>query len=117
MKTFYQLFLFATLLLTSSCASILNSRFQPVAINTKAGDKILVNDEEPKTRDGKYLMRRDLNPKQITIKSEGYRDQNITIMQYKKSGLNAVSWIIAGVTSIVFINNFAQNKGGKKKPI
>ena len=91
------LLLLSVSLLFSSCASILNSRYQKVAINTKRGDEILINGEEARTKKGRYLLKRDLKPKQITIKSDGAKDQNLVVMQYKKSPLYILSWIPFGI--------------------
>jgi S1-C subfamily serine protease len=91
-------FFITALLLLNSCASILNSRYQKITINKEnEKDEILINDEVAETKKGKYLFRRDLSPKQITIRSEGFRDQNMVIMAHKKSPLFILSWIPFGL--------------------
>jgi serine protease Do len=89
--------LVVTSILFSSCASILNGKYQKININKKAGDEILINGEPAQMKKGKYLFGRDLKPKQITIKSDNYKDENIVIMQYKKSPLYIMSWIPFGI--------------------
>ncbi len=81
----------------SSCASILNTRYQKVTINTKKKNEILVDGEKAKKKKGKYLLKRDGKPKQITVKREGFKDENTTLLQYKKSPLHIISWIPFGV--------------------
>lgn len=90
-------FLLALAVLTSSCASILNARYQKVQVDTDPEAKILVNDEEPETKKGRVLVERNRLPKQITVSKEGYRDENYVIMQGKKSGLYALSVIPFGI--------------------
>lgn len=85
-------------LLCSSCASILNGRYQKVYIYDRSqGGEILVNGEAPKKKNGKVLLERDREPKEITVKKDGYIDQHITVMQYKKSPLYILSWVPFGV--------------------
>lgn len=89
--------LIAISVLLSSCASILNGKYQKITINTNQENTILVNGETPKIKKGKYLFKRDRIPKQITVKHKGYKDENITIMQYKLSPLYIMSWIPFGI--------------------
>lgn len=86
------------LCLCTSCATILNSKYQKVVITTDdPNDKILIDGEEPKMKKGKYLVQRDLTPKQITIQSKGQKDDHTVMMQYRKSPLLILSWIPFGV--------------------
>lgn len=92
------LFFIITIFTLSSCATILNSKYQKIAITTKSSsDTILIDGEKPKKKKGKYLVQRDLEPKQVTIKSKGYKDENIVLMQYKKSPFLILSWIPFGI--------------------
>lgn len=84
-------------LLFSSCATILNSRYQKVTINTNKENVILVDGKEPITKDGKYLLERNMKPKQFTVKRKGYKDENFVAMQYHKSPLYILSCIPFGV--------------------
>lgn len=95
-RKFTILFIAATSILLSSCASILNSKYQKVSINTKSSDEVLINGEEPQMKNGEYLLERDLLPKQITIQSDGYKNQHMVLMQYKKSPLHILSWVPFG---------------------
>ena len=82
----------------SSCATIFNPPYQKIVINKESeSDKILINGETPKMKKGKYLVKRDYRPKQITIEAEGYRDKNMIIMPYKISPLFIVSCVPFGV--------------------
>lgn len=87
--------------LTSSCASILNSSFQKVSIDTDENSTVLVDGRKPEMKDGKYLIRRDAISKQITIKKEGYKDFNTAIIQYKKSPYYAVSIVPFSVAFLI----------------
>lgn len=85
----------SVLLLASSCASILNPKYQPVTIRTNKGSEVLINGEAPKSK-GRYtylLNRGDGKPVQITVKEEGYKDKNEVMMQYILSPLYALSWV------------------------
>lgn len=85
------------LILFSSCASFLNGKYQKVIINSN-GDKILVDGKEPDyAPDGRIKVQRDQNPHQITVQKEGYIDENIVIVQTKKSPLYALSIIPFGI--------------------
>jgi len=85
--------LLSIVLMMSSCASILNSKYQPVTIPAKQGDAVLINGETPAKKRERYLLRRDFTPKQVTISHDGHIDDNRVIMQYKKSPLHIMSWI------------------------
>lgn len=86
-----------TALLFSSCATLLNPRYQKITLETKPGETVLINQDTAKIKDGKYLIERDLEPKQITIQSEGNRDVNFVTMQHRKSPLHILSWIPFGI--------------------
>lgn len=84
----------AAIMLFSSCATFLNGKYQKIEIAREIGDDILIDNDKPKmAKNGKYKFHRDLNPKQITVKSEGYKDENLVIMQSKKSPIYFFSWI------------------------
>lgn len=91
MKKIILLILIATL--SSSCASILNGKYQKIAIYKSSNSKVLVNGKKGEVKKGMYLVKRDKLPKQITITRDGYKDENIVIMQYKRSPLYIMSWI------------------------
>ncbi len=85
--------------LLSSCASILNSKFQKVTIKTSENSTVLVDGRVPeRTEDGRYLIRRDAEAKQITVKKEGQKDINTSIIQYKKSPFYIMSVVPFGIT-------------------
>jgi len=81
----------------SSCATILNSKYQKVTINTDVNNKVLINGEDPIIKNGKYLLQRDRKPKEIIVKQDGYKDEYITVMQYKRTPLYTLSWIPFGI--------------------
>ncbi|BDD00775.1 S1C family serine protease [Persicobacter psychrovividus] len=83
--------------LLSSCATILNSTYQPVAIKKKRSSTILIDGKRPKKRSGKYLLKRDLKPKQITVKSKGQKDKNIVVIQSNKSPFYILSVVPFGI--------------------
>ncbi len=84
--------------LFSSCATMLNGKYQKIEIKkVSSSDKILIDGKAPKIKDNKYLFERNQAPKQITIQSEGFKDKNIAIMQYKKSPLFILSIIPFGL--------------------
>ncbi len=88
----------AAIVLFSSCATFLNGKYQKIEIAREIGDDILIDNEKPiMANNGKYKFQRDLKPKQISIKSEGYKDENFVLMQSKKSPIHFFSWIPFGV--------------------
>lgn len=87
----------ALVTLLSSCASVLNSKYQKITINKDPRSEILVNGEKPGMKDGKYLLQRDGKPKQITAQLEGFKEETLTVMQYAKSPLYALSWVPFGI--------------------
>ncbi|MDX2245891.1 MAG: S1C family serine protease [Bacteroidia bacterium] len=91
------LLVFIIAVLSSGCASILNAPYQKVAISTPENTEILINGEEATLKQGKYLMKRDFKPKQITINREGYKSENVTVIQYKRSPLYILSWVPFGI--------------------
>ncbi|WP_127844347.1 S1C family serine protease [Psychroflexus aestuariivivens] len=97
-KTLFLVALLSTFLF-SSCASILNGKKQEITIHTGSSDaEVYVNDV--KTGDGKspvIEIPRDLTVKNITVKREGYLDENIPIYQTKKSPLYIMSVVPFGL--------------------
>lgn len=89
--------LLAFTMLMSSCASILNAKYQKVDIVTHRGNKVYIDGVEPDKRQGKYLLKRDAQAKQVTVKQKGYKDQHITIMPVRKSPWYLLSYIPFGV--------------------
>jgi S1-C subfamily serine protease len=85
MKRIVVLLLSAIML--SSCASILNPRYQKVALVTQRGNTVQIDGKEKSKVDGRYKVKRDGNSKQITISKEGYKDDSYVIMQNKRSFL------------------------------
>lgn len=85
-------------ILLSSCASILNPKYQKITINTDPQSKILIDGE---ISDGdamnRHKFKRDRKAKQITIQREGYKDVNVAIAQYKKSPLYIFSVVPFGI--------------------
>jgi S1-C subfamily serine protease len=84
--------------LLSSCASILNGKYQKVEI-IKSPDTQLIIDQDtiPHSSDNKYKLRRDGLAKQIILKKEGYKNDYNSTLQYKKSPLYIMSVIPFGV--------------------
>jgi hypothetical protein len=86
-------FLLISSILFSSCASILNGRYQKVGIKTDEGTSMLVNGKKPVMKKGKYVLKRNAEAKEITIFKEGYKDSHYTVIQGNRSPLYILSWI------------------------
>ena len=84
-------------LLLSGCATILNGDIQQVRILTDEHNKVFINGEQAEMINGKYLLKRDRNAKEIVVKRENYKDERVTIMQYKKSPLFLFSCFPFGI--------------------
>lgn len=86
-------------LMLTSCASILNGKYQKVTVHTSSADsKVYVNDELQGT--GKSVvakMKRDTDVKQIKIEREGYRTAYKVHFQDRKSPLYIMSWVPFGI--------------------
>ena len=95
------------LFIFSSCASILNSKFQKITIAQPEESKVLVDGYTPETKKGKVLFRRDGESKQITVLKEGYKDENLVIIQNHKSPLYILS--IVPFSAALFIPPFYDN--------
>jgi len=80
----------------TSCAAIFGSKYQQIEIKSGRGGKVLVDGEVPEKKNGKYLVRRNKEAKQITIEREDYHDENYVIMQYKRNALGYTSspWVL-----------------------
>ncbi|MCX6230889.1 MAG: S1C family serine protease [Bacteroidetes bacterium] len=91
------IYFLSVLFLLSGCASVFNGKYQEVTILTNDQNKVYINGDSAKMINGKYLLKRDRIPKEITVKREGYKDENITIMQYKKSPLYILSCFPFGI--------------------
>ncbi|MCH2043179.1 MAG: trypsin-like peptidase domain-containing protein [Saprospiraceae bacterium] len=84
----YSLF-FLLLFLFQSCATILNSPHQKVRLRSAMeADSIYIDGVAAETtRNGKYKLKRDLKPKHIVVKQDGYIDEHKTVFQHHKSPL------------------------------
>ncbi|NDI99363.1 trypsin-like serine protease [Flavobacterium sp. LaA7.5] len=91
--------LIASPLMLTSCASILNGKYQKVTVNTASTDsKVYVDDELQGT--GKTVvakMKRDRAVKQVKVEREGYRTAYKAHYQDRKSPLYIMSWVPFGV--------------------
>lgn len=83
--------------LFTSCASILNPRYQKVEIKTPVSDEMTINEEKPEIKAGKVLLKRDYEVKRIRLVKEGMKDINIAVRPYKLSPLYIFSWVPFGV--------------------
>ncbi|TRW26541.1 serine protease [Flavobacterium zepuense] len=85
--------------LFTSCASILNGKYQKVTVHTSSSDsKVYVNDELQGT--GKSVtakMKRDANVKQVRVERDGYKPVYKIHYQDRKSPLYIMSWVPFGV--------------------
>ena len=103
----------AVLFFLNSCASVMNPKNQKVTIKKNPKTEVLVNNEEPKTKEGKYLVERDGYPKQITFKRDGYLSENYVIMQYRISPYYIISWIPFGI--VFFAAPLIDDESTKKR--
>ena len=87
-------------ILFTSCASILNSKYQKITINTDSDVEVKIDGRTPKIKKGKYLIKRDLKAKQIVLSKEGYKSQYYTLSQSKKSKLYYGSWLTIGLAAV-----------------
>lgn len=109
--------IFITSFLLTSCASILNPKFQKVTIKTDKNSTVLIDGRVPeRTKDGRYLIRRDAESKQITVKKEGYTNLNTSIIQYKKSPYFIMSLVPFGITIFpIFCDNMIKSRNYVKE--
>lgn len=85
--------LISLVVLLNSCASILNTRYQKVDIKHEEDSEITINGDSPDKSEGKYVLKKDGNPKEIVISKEGKKDKHITIMQYERPAIYYMSWV------------------------
>jgi len=81
----------------SSCATILNPKYQKVTVIKPPMSEILVDGKAPMTKKGKILLQRDRKAKQITVNKEGYKSANISVAQAKKSPWYIMSVVPFGI--------------------
>ncbi|NVN94172.1 MAG: trypsin-like peptidase domain-containing protein [Bacteroidetes bacterium] len=108
-----------TAFLLSSCATILNNRYQDVNIKTDSKNEILINGEKVNTKNGKYILKRDGKAKEITAKREGFKDEHITIMQFKRPTVYIISWIpfLAATPLIPLLDDGVKSRNYEKEII
>ena len=94
------------LMLTTSCAMILNPKYQPVNIKSEEKAVVKINGEEPEQKKGKYLMERNGRYNQIMIEKDGYIDEQIAVAQTNLSG-----WVI--VSYLALIPGYIDHAGKK----
>lgn len=78
--------------LFTSCATVLNGKYQLVEIKTNPKTDVLIDGKKPRTKKGKYFVERDSEFKQIELKQEGYKSQYEVIAPLKTSPLYYLSW-------------------------
>jgi hypothetical protein len=94
-KIYLIIFLFITLL--SSCASILNGKYQKVEILSNSKSLVVTEkDTINSIGDKKYKLRRDMEGAQVITKKDGYLDTYSGVLQVKRSKLYILSWIPFG---------------------
>ncbi|MBI9033911.1 MAG: trypsin-like peptidase domain-containing protein [Bacteroidales bacterium] len=100
MKRFKIFFLAGVLLFTTSCASILNGKYQKVQVYTPSNEsKVYLNDEY--VGQGKshiVKMQRDMKAKEIKVEREGYKPIHKVHCQVKKSPLYILSVVPFGIS-------------------
>ena len=92
-------FLFLPLLFTN-CATIFNSKYQNVKVETNDECTMYVDGEETTPENGKIPLERDLQPKTIKFEKDGYLDYYTSATQYKLSPTFIFS-VIPGALFIV----------------
>lgn len=97
MKIFRYIFVGLLGLYLSGCATILNKAYQPVSIHKVSGDTLKVDGGEPKMKNGKIMLRRDFTSKVVSIKREGFLEEQRVLFQHRHSPLFIMSVIPFGV--------------------
>jgi hypothetical protein len=113
----FTIFLALSILL-SSCASILNPRYQKITINTDPQSKILIDGEESEgDATNRHKFKRDRRAKQITVQRAGYKDVNVAIAQYKKSPLFILSFVPFGIFYAPFLFDSGPKSSNYQKQV
>ncbi|MFP4664369.1 MAG: hypothetical protein ACLFM1_08070, partial [Bacteroidales bacterium] len=68
-------------LLFTNCATIFNSKYQNVKVETNDECTMYVDGEEITPEKGKISLKRDMYPKTIRIEKEGYLDYYYATLQ------------------------------------
>ena len=88
------IFLIAGFMMAQSCATILNSRYQTIKVNTNSDSSTVYVDGQ-KIGTGKVVMAkiaRDLSAKQIKVERPGYKPEYYVTQQAVSSPLKVLSW-------------------------
>jgi len=98
-KKFYIPIQVAIILLSTSCASVLNSKYQKVAITTSnPNTKVYVDDVLAGQGEVVQVkMKRDSKLKQVKTEVDGFKAEYQVHYQHKKSPLYILSWIPFGI--------------------
>lgn len=102
------LFLLLVSTLFTSCASLLNGKYQKVAVSS-INQSSIVHIDGKKESTGKtptIKLKRDGVVKQIYVKTEGYKDVNYVHYQSKKSPLYIMSWVPFGVFIFPILSDY-----------
>jgi len=99
-KIIFKILIGLIILLNSSCASVLNSKYQKVKVHTPSSDsKVYVNNKyQGKGSTVVSKMKRNHGEKQIRIERPGYKNIYDVHYQDRKSPLYIMSWIPFGIT-------------------
>lgn len=99
-KIIFKILIGLIVLLNTSCASVLNSKYQKVKVHTPSSDsKVYVNNEYQ--GEGKVVlskMKRNHGEKQIRVERPGYKNIYDVHYQDRKSPLHIMSWVPFGIT-------------------
>jgi len=84
----------------TSCATILNGKYQLVEIKTNPKTEVIIEGEKPRSKNGKFYVKRDSEIKQVELVREGYKSQYEIIAPSKKSPLYYLTWMPVALTPI-----------------
>lgn len=94
MKSYFYFLLFGTVLLSSSCASILNSKYQRVTVLKQDSTAFYFDGKKPQEENGRYLIERNYNGHQIELRREGYKTEYTVQGYHKASPLKYMSLLL-----------------------
>ncbi|WPP52641.1 S1C family serine protease [Catalinimonas niigatensis] len=99
MKNTFVATLLSMPILFTNCASILNSKYQQVMVNTDSQNTKVYVDHQYVGKGNQVMtpMERDLKVREVKVEREGYKPEHHVHFQQKKSPLYILSWVPFGI--------------------
>lgn len=83
--------------LLSSCATMINGAYQEIPLETDPKNEIYLEGIKLDSIPTNLVLKKDKNPKEIIFKRDGFKDEQIVLVPYKRAKLTLMSFVPFGI--------------------